>query len=512
MIPIPDSFISALRRISFPDADLLAAALDTPPATAVRRNHHKDLQFTEMPAVAATGEPIGWCADGFRLAERPTFTLDPLLHAGAYYVQDPSSMIYQQIADRICSRMEREGRDFENDPLAALDFCAAPGGKTTAMINALPYGSRVVANEFTPARGKILRENLEKWGYPFVVTTGSASDRFAAVDDAFDIVAVDAPCSGEGMMRKDEQARRQWSESLTRECATLQRSILKDVAHCVKPGGWLIYSTCTFNTLENEENARFIREELGFEPVAMSDLGVGGFEEGDRPAGSLAEDVEALRFMPHLTRGEGLFVAVFRRPTADGDDAGTELPLGVVPFASRPTIRPTIRPTRSGGKRAARQKGRDDDAAAGLLTADARSEILGWIDPAVTPTLAASGAMVTMLPDSMSALTERMRRAGVNVTGAGLPVAELRGKAKNVAVMPDSRLALSMAMRADAFPRVELDRETALAYLRRETITLPTNIPAGYVVVTYKERPLGMVKNIGNRANNLYPAAWRIRI
>lgn len=492
MIQLKNDFIESLVSLPGVDSDALLKALDTPPAIGVRRNRHKDSAFTP-PDIFTPGvsEAVGWCADGVRLRERPSFTLDPLLHAGAYYVQDPSSMIYQQIVERLAGLLSQSGVE----PLCILDFCAAPGGKTTAIINALPPESMVVANEFNPQRGKILRENLEKWGYPRVITTGSPSSAYAAMGEAFDIVAVDAPCSGEGMMRKEEIARSQWSAALVEDCARLQREILRDVASTVRPGGYLIYSTCTFNLKENEENSIFISDELGLEPVGIDALALEGFMPGDTPSRALLPGVEALRFMPHLTDGEGLYVSVFHKP---GDITATRSP-----GHHTADIPPRKRKSAKGGKKGEKSANK----AAGEISGESAARLRSLVDERLQPVFEMNGDSVTMLPGPMLPLMERLKRCGVFITGAGLPIAGIKGNQ----VIPDSRLPLSTAIAPGMFPTAELSKEDALRYLRRESLSLPPNIPAGYVVVTYEGRPLGMVKNLGSRANNLYPRHWRIR-
>ena len=486
-IPVPESFAAYARTLPGLDADALLGALDTPPSAAIRLNPAKHDALTEDEPYPGS-QPVEWCPEGRRLAERPVFTLNPLLHAGVFYVQDPSSMVHGAIVARLVERIG-DGRPGAH-PLALLDFCAAPGGKTTAMIAVLPRGSVVVANEYVPARGKILRENLEKWGYPAVIATGADSAAYTGMAGKFDIVAVDAPCSGEGMMRKDADARRQWSERLVGECAALQRSILQDVARCVRPGGYLIYSTCTFNLAEDEEMSRFIAGSLGFEPVGIDELGLPGV---DRASRALLPDVEALRFMPHLTQGEGLYVSVFRRPE-EGAGASEEA---------------EGREAAEGRRASGFRKGRKPDKGkAPVLTRAQEAEVRSWFDDEWDMVPESTGEMVTALPSGALPVLDALRRAGVRVTGAGLPVATVKG----TSVIPDSRAALSQALARGAFPKVELTEEEALSYLRRESLRLDEGAPRGFVAVCHKGHPLGLVKNLGTRANNLYPAAWKIHI
>lgn len=500
MIPLLKDFIDSLAALPGIDVPALCAALDTAPGTGVRRNSHKDAG-NPIPEILSSEEstPVSWCDGGYVLSERPHFSHNPLWHAGAYYVQDSSSMIYQQITERIVSLLASE-KD-SSGPLRVLDFCAAPGGKTTAIINALPFGSRVVANEYVPQRGKILRENLEKWGYPFVITTGAASSQYAVLPAMFDIVAVDAPCSGEGMMRKDDDARRQWSESLVKDCASLQREILSDIAATVAPGGYLIYSTCTFNLSENEYNSQFITDSLGFEPVAIDSLHLEGINGGTtgKPLRALTEGVEALRFMPHVTpTGEGQYVSVFRRPNDSEEVSVNDLC--------------NIHGAGKTDKKDKKGKKKEGDKKGGELSRKMADQLNGWIDQSIEPSFQCSGNLVTMLPSAMLPILNTLSSNKINITGAGLPIAEIKGSGERADIIPDSRIVLSMAYRNDAFPVAALSEDDAVRYLKREAVVLSSDVPKGYVAVAFEGRPLGLVKNLGNRANNLFPANWKIRI
>lgn len=317
---IKEDYISFISGIAGIDHAAFLAAMERPAETSIKLNRRKlpygseessaiSRLLEEMPGVEA--EPVKWCPSGFYLSQRPEFTLNPLLHGGAFYVQDASSMIYEWLMERILSFGTLP------DTPAVLDLCAAPGGKTTSLINALPDHSLVVANEYVPKRAKVLCENLLKWGYPDIMVTQGATSAYARAGERFDVVAVDAPCSGEGMMRKDATACSQWSERLIEQCAATQREILADAVAALRPGGYLIYSTCTFNTRENEDNLRMLVEDYGLEPIdAMppEGWGIGRQIMGNYPA---------LRFMPHLTRGEGLFAALLRKPGNSDDINGT---------------------------------------------------------------------------------------------------------------------------------------------------------------------------------------------
>lgn len=454
---LPDGFKATVMELLGAGAEAYFKAMKQPPTVSVRLNSRKAHE-----EIFSAERSVAWCHTGRYLDERPAFTLDPLLHAGCYYVQDASSMVYRQIADLL----QREGMRFGR----VLDMCAAPGGKTTAMIDALPDGVTVVANEVNGKRRVILEENLAKWGYPGVIVTGSVSSDFAKLGETFDLVAVDAPCSGEGMMRKEEEAVRQWSPRLVEDCAALQREILREAVAALRPGGVLIYSTCTFNVHENEGNARYIAGELGLEPLPLP---IEGLPEG---CTSLAEKLGApssMRFMQHITEGEGLFVAVFKK-------RGTS-----------PRHSPQGSELRRGFSKSLAGKAWAGPCMAWVRSSYNLQELQNQLRA-----LTADGAE----------LLEHMR-GKVRVTMPGTLVATIKGKD----LIPATDLAMSGALRRGVFPEMELSREEALRYLRHEAVEPRDNTPKGFVLVTYIGHPLGFVKNIGRRTNNLYPQAWRIR-
>lgn len=409
---LKEEFLNEMKNLGGIDYEAFVRAMQETPEISIKLNRRKLTDPTDIGY--DDPEPVVWCRSGHYLSSRPIFTLNPLLHAGAFYVQDASSMIYETIVEELSNRGL-----LPSAPLV-LDLCAAPGGKTTSMINALPDGSFIVANEVMPQRVKILAENLQKWGYPDILVTSSPTSKFGALPDSFDLIAVDAPCSGEGMMRKDEEARRQWSPNLVRQCATLQRQILTDAIAALRPGGILIYSTCTFNRQEDEENVEWMVDTHGLEPIDLELPIEWGIMK------QINSDLPALRFMPHATRGEGLFVAVVRKP-------------GVIESRSQ-----------------------------AKTIADIKKKTRVILD--------------------------------------GIPKNIAKGKME----IPASQWALSTRFPIDDYQSAELDLDTALGYLRHEAITLPSNVGKGFVVVKYKGFPLGFVKNIGSRANNLYPSEWRI--
>lgn len=458
---LPAGFIAEMKsELGAETAKTLLATLSgSEPETSIRLNHRKSM---DAEALYPGMTPVEWCGSGFYLEHRPAFTFDPLFHAGVYYVQDASSMIYEGIVRQLTDGM----------PVKVADLCAAPGGKTTAMLNALPDGSVMLANEYMASRAKILKENLTKYGYPEVVVTGSDVTRLSALKGYFDIVAVDAPCSGEGMMRKEEAARTQWSEGLVAQCSSLQREIIESAVKMTAAGGYLIYSTCTFNTAEDEDNASWIADTFGLEPVDTGYAGKYGIRH------EVKGNVPCLRFMPGFTKGEGLFVAVFRKPAEEESIGGAK----------------KTRKTRKTGGRESRQ-----------ATDKALLQLAGkWTGG--FGTMRVHDNRILALGDGSAALLD-MLPSDVRIISAGVEVGETKGRD----LIPSHHLAMSGILAPEAFPDIPLTREEALLYLSREAITLPDGTPKGYVTVSYAGRILGYMKHHGNRSNNLYPMDYRIR-
>lgn len=464
--PVPPLFIADMQAmLGVEEAARLEAALETAPAVSVRLNPRKPIlsdPFADMET-----EPVPWCAYGVRLHSRPLFTLMPEMHGGAFYVQEESSMIHSHIISQI-----HGGR-----PARVLDLCAAPGGKTGAMLGALPAGSVVVANEYARPRATVLAENIAKLGYPDVIVTSGDAALWGVASQQFDIIAADAPCSGEGMMRKEDVARSQWSRSLTESCAVMQRDILTGALPALKTGGYLIYSTCTFNRREDEDIAEWLISEHGLEPVEIMADPSWGIRQG------LSDTAPALRFMPHLTRGEGLFAAVFRKTAAS--------PGETIPASGRNR---NAKNRRGGANAPARQ---------GVNPAECH----GWLrDPESMMWRSDACGVTAISPDA-----ETLRLSvpeGIKVLSAGLRVATVKGND----MVPSPELALSTILHPGAFTEVELTRDDALRFLRRESFPLPAETPRGYVLVSHNGVALGWMKNLVNRANNLWPAPWRIRL
>ena len=362
-------------------------------------------------------------------------------------------------------------------PLTMLDLCAAPGGKSVLARSVLPEGSLLMANEVIRNRAQVLAENVTKWGHPGVVVTRNDPGDFTSLSDCFDVILADVPCSGEGMFRKDEAALNEWTPQSAELCSRRQRRILTDVWPCLKPGGLFIYGTCTYNMHENEENIRWLRDEFGAEVLRLRTPPEWNITGNLLPG----EDFPVYRFLPYATEGEGFFLAVLRKP--DSSDAAAR------------------HPSENRRKRSVRET-----APAGGPARQPFAEMRGWLLDPDAYAFIPDGPVVRAFPkDNMPLLS--VLRSSLRIVQAGVEVAEQKGRDW----LPAHALAVSTALNPDAFTRHEVDYPLALAYLRRESLTLPAAVSPGLVLLTYRQIPLGFVRHIGSRANNLYPQEWRIR-
>ena len=447
------AFVKYLEEAIGKENALVAFSAFTQPASvSIRYNPLKKVDHME-------GRAVSWSPYGLMLDSRPQFTLDPIFHAGAYYVQDSSSMFVGHLFRDVLAKIDRPS----SRPLRVLDLCAAPGGKTTDLVASLREACGddflLVANEVMKARVGILADNVALWGDPNVVVTSDDPRAFASLTGYFDIILTDVPCSGEGMFRKDEQAQQQWSEDNVSLCEGRQRRIIADVWPALAKDGVLIYSTCTFNKYENDENVAWIAENLGAEIVP----------NGMRAEGLLLTNY-GYSLVPGLVEGEGQYASALRK-TSDAEF--------VQGRARKNNERPTKGPVLPSGMDA-------------LFS--------------IKMDFALKGETVTAVPSHLASDVAFLR-SGLHVIAAGCAVGEVKGKV----LVPDADMALSAFLNKDAYPRQEVDRKTALAYLHKDAVCFP-EAPKGYLLVCHQGLPLGFVKNLGNRCNSLHPQSRRIRM
>lgn len=438
MTALPTAFVESMRGL-VPDFSQFLSALAEPAPASVRLNPAKTR--LEGPA------QLPWCPAGHTLDRRPLFAFDPRWHAGAYYVQDASCMVLEAVLNQL-----------QLSPRLMLDACAAPGGKSTHLAAIYP-DALLLANEVIKSRSAILNENLARWGSRHVANTRLDPEAFGALPDCFDLMLADVPCSGEGLFRKDPAARAEWSPAGVELCVRRQRRILADLWPSLKPGGLLIYSTCTFNLQENEAQLSWLQTEFAAEPVAF-----------DLPsAWPIEQQGSSLRCYPHRVEGEGFFLGLVRKP-------------------ARPEA-----PTRIRDKLDTLSK-RDLQRVPAWLNGEnwcfgQRGEtLLAWPQPHHH-----SLQMLQRLP------TLRF----------GIPLGEIKGKSGQE-LRPVPELALSQALDRTAFRELPLTFSQALAYLRGEALY---DLPAarGLSLASFEGWPLGWLKSLDTRANNLYPQGWRIR-
>ncbi len=446
---LPESFLTYVQQV-LPEKEipLFIEALDSTPTTTIRYNPQK------MPT-SLVGDQLSWSRYGYKLSERPSFTYDPLFHAGAYYVQDASSQILEHVLKEHVPL---------GDSLRVLDLCAAPGGKSTHLLSLLSEDSLLVSNEVIAKRSHILRENSIKWGYPNIVVTQKEAWQFQPLEEYFDLIVVDAPCSGEGMFRKDPDAIEEWSPELVELSAQRQRKILADIWRTLRPGGHIVYSTCTYNTKENEENVAWIRDTLRAEVLPID------VDKQWQLHTSLIGSGNALRFFPHDNGGEGFFIAILRKSERATDQSSTK---------TRKKKYTTV------------------------LKEYKEHEVQDWLHSPEKYVFYNKEHEIAAFPKELKEDAQVL--SILSPLYMGVVVAEKKGKV----LIPHHALSLSPMLNRKHWQSIELSLEDAVSYLRKDV--LQVSGANGYGLVSYQNIPLGWLKIIGNRNNNLYPTEWRIR-
>ncbi len=503
--------------------------------TSIRVNTHKApcTAYGKIPALLGQfgqTEPVLWCSNGYYLSARPTFTLDPLFHCGAYYVQEASSM-YMELAaaaieqnwknslpdSSVISDTNCHNLSFFGNALNALDLCAAPGGKSTHLLSLLSQHSILVSNEVIKSRATILADNIAKWGTDNAVVTNNDPADFGAFESHFHLIVVDAPCSGEGLFIKEPEAINEWSLANVNLCAQRQQRILADIWHALKPGGYLIYSTCTYNKYENDGNLAFLEEELGAEIVEIPlPHNQGPVNENES---SLQTNCNILRtpkggiqFVPGMVQGEGQFMAVVKKPL-ENEEFNAEN------FFEKIDIYENVEKESKGKDRGKEfKKGTKQN----FLKAKGNKKTNETVQIIKDCNYLNSGKYILTLNGDLvkgyrKELYQRIKfiESNLRCILSGAAVANQKGKD----YIPHSDLALqdsilemlSQKSLPAGISAVEVGKDDALRFLAKEPLVLK-NAPLGYILLTYQGMGLGFLKNIGNRTNNLLPMARRIRM
>lgn len=437
---------------------------------------------------------VKWSKNAYYFAERPKFTLDPLFHAGAYYVQEASSMYIDVVGEAI----ERVYPNFFSNELKVLDLCAAPGGKSTHLSTLINDNSILVANEVIKSRSVILADNIAKWGRANIIVTNNDPKEFSKVQEAFHLIVVDAPCSGEGMFTKDIAVVDEWSLENVNLCSLRQQRILSDVWGALKPGGFIVYSTCTYNHFENDDNVKYIVEELGAEVISLDDF---------TKYGAIKTQMGGAQFVPGLVEGEGQFVALLRKSGCQESDslflesasfnAATISKESKKRESKRENLKVNSKDKRRGG----------DDRGGSNYTIKKLPKIDGLV-------IEQKGEFLKGYPVHLERVI-KFFESRLKVVLSGIAVANIKGKD----FAPHADFALWQGVREIlqcgrelpmGIVALEVSREQAIDFLAKEPLVF-SDVPKGYLMLNYSGLPLGFVKNLGNRTNSLLPMARRIR-
>jgi NOL1/NOP2/sun family putative RNA methylase len=446
---IPPKVSNSVAQILPDEVDEFMYSFEEKTPTSIRWNVKKnDDEKTE--------ERVPWTKSSVYLKSRISFTLDPIFHAGAYYVQEASSMFLEFILDKL---------PIEKLDLKVLDACASPGGKSTILSSWLANKGILVANEIIKHRANILLENITKWGIGNTMVTSNDPRSFSKLNNVFDVVLVDAPCSGEGMFRKDNAAVLEWSEQQTIACADRQKEILTNLIPTIKNDGYLIYSTCTFNTTENEEIIEWLFETFNFIEVPKLEI--------DNNWGIVTTKVNGnccYRFFPHRLKGEGLFYCILQNKSEDYP--------------------------------AKKQQKKNSNLKDTLL----QSNYNNWIKESIDYDFFEEKNIIRALPQGMLELKKKLEQH-LFILDYGVQVAEVKGKDFN----PLHSLAMFVDINKEIFNAIEVSKDEALKFLAKETFAVETK-KNGWHLIIYTTYTLGWCKVVNGRINNYYPKEWRIRM
>ena len=451
---LPGELLISLKDVpGFDEASFIDVHASGEKVTSIRINQKKIQQENiEVRASAFNSllTLIPWCSHGYYIDERPSFTLDPLIHAGAYYVQEASSMFLWHVLESVVDKQERK---------MVLDLCAAPGGKSTLLSSFFEDGL-IVSNEVIKSRVNILQENITKWGNGNVVVTNNDANDFKRLDGFFDVIVADVPCSGSGLFRKDPSAINEWSLDNVNLCCQRQQRIIADIIPSLKENGILIYSTCSYSKEEDEEVLDWIVDEFHLQPIHINIPAIWNIVEST----SAKHKANGYRFFPDKLKGEGFFIAAFRQVNDVHESKRKEANLI-------------------------------------LATSAEREQLAKYIQIHGSTAVFKHADIFNLFPSEF--LTQlKILSNNLYIKLTGTPAGSFKGKS----FVPEHALAVSNV--EISLPKVELQKEEALLYLRKQEIKPVA--PEGWCLVTYNGLGLGWIKNLPNRANNYYPSEWRI--
>ena len=441
---LPEKFVERIKNQLNIDSDAFLKSLETISPISVRVNSSKlkDLFFKDL-----LKNKVEWCENSFYLTQRPSYTMDPLFHAGCYYPQEASSMYLWTVLNLIKPHLPEEPK--------ILDLCAAPGGKSTLISTFLDGKGLMIANEVIQSRAQILNDNLTKWGAMNQIVTNADPKAIGKLDHFFDVIVIDAPCSGEGLFRKDQRAREEWSEANVQLCADRQKRIFNDVLPALKPGGFVVYSTCTYNDLENKNQVDYLIENLGYQPFVINQ----------------DQNICYKQFFPHLVEGEGFFIACLQKPNAEIE-----------------TIEQYVKI----------QKNRSYYKLEELVNK--------YIDCKDLYLIQLNDHRIWAFPEKYIKdyflISKRLKTIAAGVES---------GTYDKDLFLPEHALALSQGLK-DSVQRIDLERDMCLKYLKKESLNIEDeDFKVGeWAVITYQNHALGWVKVLKNRLNNYLPKSYRI--
>lgn len=452
---LPKIFLDSLEGLPGFDRNAFEAVHEAAASlTSIRINEAKwhIPPGVEKNSKLLLAEPVPWCRKGYYLKSRPSFTFDPLFHAGCYYVQEASSMFLEQAFRQLTP----------DEPIKVLDLAAAPGGKSTHILSLLPARSLLVSNEVIRSRAHVLTDNIIKWGRNQCIVTSNDPTAFKNLSGYFDVMVVDAPCSGSGLFRRDEAAIAEWSLHTVQLCAQRQQRILADALPALKENGLLVYSTCSYSAAEDEAMADWLVREMQLESISIRTEGVWAIVKSFSPQTQSA----GYRFYPDKVKGEGFYMACFRKKAA--------------------TPQQKIR-----AARLEKLSAKDQSYLQPWLKQDEECEYVKLNDYI--------SALPVWLVDDFSFLQSKL-----HVLYAGVRLGQLM---KNKLV-PDHALALSRII-ADDVAFLELDEEQAIRYLQKQELQV-TASQTGWQLVRFGGHNLGWINALKNRINNYYPKEIRI--